>query len=206
MIQDIGDHTYHVEYRPVPLARDGILLSYRGREVLVKLTGEKSFTYPTYGDYADVEADRFAGSCRRPSAVLFGGGILTGKRRLCLCQYLLYEGRVTASLGLCRRRRPVPVRLVQQPSLLRTLRPPDETQRQGTDGSLRRLPYHDLPAHLPGCHRRPSATAINSWSRNTPAGNIRMSPFWRDLPKSVRLSKTRFTAKSWKKWALKSRT
>ena len=51
MIQDIGDHTYHVEYRPVPLARDGILLSYRGREVLVKLTGEKSFTYPTYGDY-----------------------------------------------------------------------------------------------------------------------------------------------------------
>lgn len=59
MIQDIGDHTYHVEYRPVPLARDGILLSYRGREVLVKLTGEKSFTYPTYGDYADVEADRF---------------------------------------------------------------------------------------------------------------------------------------------------
>ena len=59
MIQDIGDHTYHVEYRPVPLARDGILLSYRGREVLVKLTGEKSFTYPTYGDYDGLEANRF---------------------------------------------------------------------------------------------------------------------------------------------------
>ena len=59
MIQDIGDHTYHVEYRPVPLARDGILLSYRGREILVKLTGEKSFTYPTYSDYADMGEDRF---------------------------------------------------------------------------------------------------------------------------------------------------
>lgn len=53
MIQDIGNHTYHVEYHPVPLMREGILLSYRGREVLVKITGDKSFVYPTYGDYTE---------------------------------------------------------------------------------------------------------------------------------------------------------
>ena len=54
MIQDIGNHTYHVEYHPVPLARDGILLSYQGRKVLVRLTGNKEFVYPRHADYADI--------------------------------------------------------------------------------------------------------------------------------------------------------
>lgn len=59
MIQDIGNHTYHVEYHPVPLARDGILLSYQGRKVLVRLTGDKEFVYPRHADYADIGEDQF---------------------------------------------------------------------------------------------------------------------------------------------------
>ena len=59
MIQDIGNHTYHVEYHPVPLAQDGILLSYQGRKVLVRITGEKEFTYPVYSDYADIDRGQF---------------------------------------------------------------------------------------------------------------------------------------------------
>lgn len=59
MIQDIGAHTYHIEYHPVPLGRDGILLSYRGRQILVKITGEKKFTYPVYADYAELGTDKF---------------------------------------------------------------------------------------------------------------------------------------------------
>lgn len=154
MIQDIGDHTYHVEYRPVPLARDGILLSYRGREILVKMTGEKSFTYPTYSDYTDMGEDRFRWLFAEDRQQFYlAEEALPEKDGFAYVNIFFMRGGVTAASGLCRRRRPVPVRLVQQPSLLRPLRTPDETQRQGTDGSLRRLPYHDLSAHLPGRHR-----------------------------------------------------
>lgn len=50
MIQDIGAHTYHNEYRPVPVQADSPVLAYRGRKILVCVTGEKTFTYPTYGE------------------------------------------------------------------------------------------------------------------------------------------------------------
>lgn len=59
MIQNIGDHTYHIEYHPQSLTRGGILLSYRGRKVLVKITGEKEFIYPISADYPEIEQGNF---------------------------------------------------------------------------------------------------------------------------------------------------
>lgn len=51
MIQDIGAHTYHVEYTPVPLQDDSIILAYQGRKVLAAVEGDtKGFTYPRYAD------------------------------------------------------------------------------------------------------------------------------------------------------------
>lgn len=55
MIQDLGAHTYHIEYHPVPLTREGILLSYRGRSILVKITGEKTFRLPRSADYPEIQ-------------------------------------------------------------------------------------------------------------------------------------------------------
>lgn len=50
MIQDIGSHTYHNEYRPVPVQEDSPILAYRGRTILVRAAEDKTFTYPTYRD------------------------------------------------------------------------------------------------------------------------------------------------------------
>ncbi len=50
MIQDIGAHTYHNEYRPVPVQEDSPILAYRGRTILVRAAEDKTFTYPTYRD------------------------------------------------------------------------------------------------------------------------------------------------------------
>ncbi len=50
MIQDISPHTYHNEYRPVPVQENSPVLAYRGRTVLVRAAADKTFTYPTYGD------------------------------------------------------------------------------------------------------------------------------------------------------------
>lgn len=44
---------------PCAFGTDGILLSYQGRKVLVRITGEKEFTYPVYSDYADVDRGQF---------------------------------------------------------------------------------------------------------------------------------------------------
>ncbi len=50
MIQDIGSHTYHNEYRPVPVQADSPILAYRGRTILVRAAEDKTFTYPTCRD------------------------------------------------------------------------------------------------------------------------------------------------------------
>lgn len=59
MIQDLGAHTYHIEYQPVPLTEKGVLLAYRGRSILVKITGDKTFTLPVYADYAEKDPETF---------------------------------------------------------------------------------------------------------------------------------------------------
>lgn len=51
MIQDIGPHEYHNEYKPVPIEDDSIILAYRGRTILVRLEGgRKEFSYPRRRD------------------------------------------------------------------------------------------------------------------------------------------------------------
>lgn len=49
MIQDIGTHSYHNEYTPIPPRESDHILFYRQRTVLVKTDGV-SFTLPTFGD------------------------------------------------------------------------------------------------------------------------------------------------------------
>lgn len=53
MIQDISPHTFYNEYTPVPLDKESILLSYCGRQVLVKKEGEGKFRYPLYTDFSN---------------------------------------------------------------------------------------------------------------------------------------------------------
>lgn len=47
MIQDIGEHIYHNEYRPVPPEKDSILLCYQGRQIFAHMDGE-NLSFPTY--------------------------------------------------------------------------------------------------------------------------------------------------------------
>lgn len=49
MIQDIGTHCYHNEYKPVPPKGTDFILFYRERTVLVK-TNDTSFTFPAFQD------------------------------------------------------------------------------------------------------------------------------------------------------------
>lgn len=49
MIQDIAPHQYRNEYRPIPPERDGILLCYDGRKVLVKHSAE-GISFPTFAE------------------------------------------------------------------------------------------------------------------------------------------------------------
>ena len=49
MIQDIGTHNYHNEYRPVPPKKDSILLCYQGREIFARMDGDK-ISYPTFAE------------------------------------------------------------------------------------------------------------------------------------------------------------
>ncbi|KMO87016.1 NADH pyrophosphatase [Megasphaera cerevisiae DSM 20462] len=58
MIQDIGPHTYHNEYRPVFLTDRGILLSYDGRSVLVKTEGGH-LIFPRLSDFPDQAGKAF---------------------------------------------------------------------------------------------------------------------------------------------------
>jgi NAD+ diphosphatase len=52
MLQDLGRHIYHNEYRPVPPDRDGLILAYRERSILLKddPEGEGRILYPTFGE------------------------------------------------------------------------------------------------------------------------------------------------------------
>lgn len=47
MIQDIGKNRYHNEYRPVPPKAGDYILAYRGRQALVKVTGD-AFSFPSF--------------------------------------------------------------------------------------------------------------------------------------------------------------
>ncbi|WP_101913279.1 NAD(+) diphosphatase [Megasphaera vaginalis (ex Bordigoni et al. 2020)] len=51
MLQDISPHRFYNQYRPVPLQKDGFILSYRERQVLVKKDGD-SIALPRFADYA----------------------------------------------------------------------------------------------------------------------------------------------------------
>lgn len=58
MIQDIAPHVYHNEYQPTAPTEESILLSYKGRKILVKIdedAAERRFTYPRVSDFPDVE-------------------------------------------------------------------------------------------------------------------------------------------------------
>ena len=58
MIQDIGPHRFHNEYRPVPIEDDSIILSYDKRKVLVRIADDGTFSYPRYADFP-LSADHF---------------------------------------------------------------------------------------------------------------------------------------------------
>lgn len=49
MIQDIGTHCYHNEYKPVPPKKTDFILFYQKQTALVKTDGT-SFTFPTFQD------------------------------------------------------------------------------------------------------------------------------------------------------------
>lgn len=51
MIQDIGSHRYHNEYKPVPPKETDSILYYQGRKALVKLV-ENSFSFLTFQEAA----------------------------------------------------------------------------------------------------------------------------------------------------------
>ena len=51
MIQDIGKHQYSNQFTPVPPVADSIILSYKGREILLKRDAE-NFSYPRFSDIA----------------------------------------------------------------------------------------------------------------------------------------------------------
>ena len=60
MIQDIAPHVYHNEYHPVPPTAESILLSYKGRKILVKVdetARERYFSYPRIADFPEVPQD-----------------------------------------------------------------------------------------------------------------------------------------------------
>lgn len=52
MIQDIGSHCYHNEYKPVPPRKSDYILCFHGRQVLVK-TEENTICFPTFADIDD---------------------------------------------------------------------------------------------------------------------------------------------------------
>ena len=47
MIQDLGSHCYHNEYRPVPPRDNDYILFFHGRQALVKISGD-TFTFPDF--------------------------------------------------------------------------------------------------------------------------------------------------------------
>lgn len=59
MIQDIGKGRYHNEYRPAKPAPGSRVLSYRGREALVRLEDEE-LSFLTYQEVSEVDADAAA--------------------------------------------------------------------------------------------------------------------------------------------------
>lgn len=130
MIQDIAPHQYHTEYSPVPVQDDSVILAYRGRTVLVRLEGEdKSFSYPTYADLADVPAERFRWLFREDDINYFLAleDIPEGKGFAYISiNFMRAPGPAFRPL---RRGRSVSAQLVQQSSLLRPVRPSDGSQR-----------------------------------------------------------------------------
>jgi NAD+ diphosphatase len=50
MIQDLGRHIYHNEYKPVPADENGLVLIYRNREILLRddPEGDGRILYPTF--------------------------------------------------------------------------------------------------------------------------------------------------------------
>lgn len=59
MIHNIAPHVFHNEYTPQPLTEQSVILSYDGRQILVKKDGEKHFVYPVRKDFPDVDAHMF---------------------------------------------------------------------------------------------------------------------------------------------------
>lgn len=57
MIQDIGNGIYHNEYRPVPPQADSRILSYRGRELLVRRE-ENNISFLTYEEVIQALPER----------------------------------------------------------------------------------------------------------------------------------------------------
>ena len=49
MIQDLENHCYHNEYRPVPPKGTDCILDFEDRRVLVRLTGD-SFSFPAFAE------------------------------------------------------------------------------------------------------------------------------------------------------------
>lgn len=59
MIQDIGCHEYHNEYRPVAAADGSIVLAYRDRQVLAHVDeAHHQLSYPTYEDVAHMVQEK----------------------------------------------------------------------------------------------------------------------------------------------------
>lgn len=52
MLQDIGRHIYHNEYKPVPPDKNGLILAYDNRNILLKKDpeGDDRILYPTFGE------------------------------------------------------------------------------------------------------------------------------------------------------------
>jgi NAD+ diphosphatase len=50
VIQDIGNHVYHNEFRPVAPCRDSLALSYNGRNILLKKNTDQTFSLPRFAD------------------------------------------------------------------------------------------------------------------------------------------------------------
>ena len=187
------------------LWRDGILLSYQGRKVLVRLTGDKEFVYPRHADYADIGEDQFRWLFAEDRASS------TWRRKPCrngtalpMCPSIscALPGRVTWPLPASPA---CPCTTGTATTSIVAIAAAHGTQRERTHGTLRPLPHHDLSAHLSGRHRRRPPWRQTAGLEVCPDGNTRISPCWPVLPKSVRPSKKRSTGKSWKKWASVSR-